>query len=148
MQNFSYRRLPRRKKKATPTQARQLLLPTVKKPHRGKQWKAARLAAERDFCEACGAFVHEQLGNGEVLRIHPPIDHIVPEAFLRLFCADADPHDPVNLMSLDGRCHGMKLAIEAKLFRGDALGFLQGLRELNWPMERVQAALKFYGLGR
>ncbi len=36
--------------------------------------------------------------------------------------------------------------LEACLFRGDKLSFLVGLRELGWPMERVEAALKLYSL--
>lgn len=119
-----------------------------KPPRRGKEWKIARAAAETDFCEIprCGQFLHDHLGDGKtVIRTHPPIDHIVPELFLFML-GIPNPHARVNLICICDADHGRKKTIEDRLFRGDKLGFLAGLRELGWPMERVDAALKFYSL--
>ncbi len=135
----------RRPREKSAVKARQLILPTLKRPRRGKEWKIKRLAAERDYCEICNIFLHIQLAD-KVVRTHPPIHHIIPESFLCRFAPGADPHVPVNLMCVCKSCHGNVLSIEAKLFRGDKLGFLQGLRERNWPMDRILAALAFYGL--
>lgn len=43
---------------------------------------------------------------------------------------------------------GPKGIAQNRLFRGDKMGFLAGLRELDWPMDldRVEAALDFYQL--
>jgi 5-methylcytosine-specific restriction endonuclease McrA len=119
----------------------------LKPPRRGKDWRKARAAAETDFCEIprCGKFLHDQLGDGTVARRHPAIDHIVPELLLFKF-GITNPHEAVNLICLCRECHGRKKTVEDRLFRGDKLGFLAGLRALGWPMERVEAALKFYSL--
>lgn len=136
----------RRPREKSAHKTRQLILPTLQRPRRGKEWKIARAAAERDYCEACNCFLHVQLTSGEVVRVRPPIHHIIAEAFLRRFAPDANPHLPVNLLCVCKTCHGHVLSIEARLFRGDKLGFLAGLRELNWPMERIETAMKSYGL--
>lgn len=120
----------------------------VKPPRRGKEWRKARADAEKNFCEIprCGTFLNNQLWDGgTVRRTHPPIDHIVPELFLFQHNIP-DPHNPANLICVCKGCHGRKKTVEDRIFRGDRLGFLSGLRELGWPMERVEAVLKFYSL--
>ncbi|MHB8413285.1 MAG: hypothetical protein ACYDDI_15255 [Candidatus Acidiferrales bacterium] len=117
----------------------------IKPPRRGKEWRAARSAAETDFCEIprCSTFLHDQLGDGTVVRRHPTIDHIIPELLLFHF-GITNPHARENLICICDPDHGRKKTVEDRLFRGDKLGFLSGLRQLGWPMERVENALKLY----
>lgn len=117
-----------RKKRSRRRFTRGQLTMHARPPRRGKEWRQARLAAETNFCEVprCDAFLHEQLKD-EVIRKHPPIDHIVPE--LLLFSLNLiHPHDRVNLICLCKACHGRKKTVEDRLFRGDKMGFLAGLR--------------------
>jgi len=72
------------------------------------------------------------------------VDHIVPERLVLELRPEMNPHERTNLMNLNRVCHGLKGAADAKLCRGDKLGYLQILRENNWPMERVEAALAFF----
>ncbi|MHB8539451.1 MAG: HNH endonuclease signature motif containing protein [Candidatus Acidiferrales bacterium] len=137
------RKTPRRRKRFTRGQ----LTLHIKPPRRGKEWRAARLAAEKNFCEIprCSTFLHDQLGDGTVVRRHPTIDHIIPELFLFQHSIP-DAHDPANLICVCKPCHGRKKTVEDKIFRGDRMGFLSGLRQLGWPMKRVENALKLYCL--
>jgi len=118
---------------------RRLLLPMgVLPPKRGKEWRAARTECNaRNAEKRCGVC------NGPLPR--PQVDHIIPELFLFQHGL-LNVHALENLIAIHARCHGRKKTVEDLLFRGDKLGFLSGLRCLGWPMERVEAALKFYGL--
>lgn len=74
------------------------------------------------------------------------LDHIVPERFVLTYCPKRDPHAKINLMWLNSAEHGVKTSADAKLCRGDKLGYIAVLTANNWPMEKVNAALAHYGL--
>lgn len=119
-----------------------MVLPIAARPRRGKEWKAARAEcilaqSNPNVILRCGVC------QGPLPR--PQVDHIVPEQFLFQFGVP-NVHEQVNLLAIHARCHGKKKTVEDLLFRGDKLGFLSGLRRLGWPMERVEAALRFYRL--
>lgn len=67
------------------------------------------------------------------------VDHIVPFRLVK-------ENLLLNLISLCRDCHAVKTAIEARLLGGDILGFLAELRIRQWPMDRVEAALRHYKL--
>jgi 5-methylcytosine-specific restriction endonuclease McrA len=113
-----------------------------------KGWKSARKKFVVAECEHCGAQLNRH-GIGSpckaiALRFGGAVDHIVPERLALL--TKKNPHDPVNLMCLARPCHGIKTVADWHLCRGDKAKFLEILRKYNWPMERVEAALTFYGL--
>lgn len=115
-------------------------------------WKDAREPAVKTVCEVCGASTvvkRQELDdnlNSNIWDVNTAhIDHVVPERMV-LKLTDQNPHEPVNLMSLDAQCHGIKTSADRHLCKGDRLSFLQVLRENQWPMERVEEALKFYGM--
>jgi hypothetical protein len=59
------------------------------------------------------------------------------------------PHARINLICLSVEEHGRKRSAEDALLKsGDMLTYLSELNRLGWPMERVHAALKFYGMER
>lgn len=73
------------------------------------------------------------------------MDHIIPARIAAE--AGKNPHAPVNLMWLSNTSHGQKKAAEEQLKgKGGMYGFVLKLKQDNWPMERVKAALEFYGL--
>lgn len=115
-------------------------------------WTDAREPAVKSVCEVCGesTIVKKQeldenlnFNIWDVNSAH--IDHVVPERLV-LKLTDQNPHELVNLMSLDSSCHGTKTSADRHLCRGDKLRFLQVLRENGWEMQRVEAALKYYGM--
>lgn len=63
------------------------------------------------------------------------IDHLIPRRWLEE--RGVNPHQTNNLLSVCGSCHGRKKTFEDRLFRGDALGWLQGLRQLGYPVDRI-----------
>ncbi len=101
---------------------------------RGTDWaKQAKKARKRDnnICGVCG----KPKSKGEALSV----DHIIP---YRMFQCN----ELVNLISLCRGCHSVKTsAIETKIMEGDKLGFLQKARESQWPMDRIEDALVYFG---
>jgi len=63
------------------------------------------------------------------------LDHLIPRRFLEH--RGIDPHQEKNLLSVCGSCHGQKKTIEDRLFRGDAIGWLLGLRQIGYPVDQV-----------
>lgn len=51
------------------------------------------------------------------------------------------------MMALCVHHNNTKKKAERMLAAGNKLGFMQYLRERNWPMERLEAALAIYGWG-
>lgn len=70
-------------------------------------------------------------------------DHVCPARLAAQ--GEVDPHDARNLMPVCVSHNNMKKKAERMLAAGNKLGFLTYLRQRNWPMERVEAALKIYG---
>lgn len=103
-------------------------------------WKKHRVAALQGSCEveSCRADF-KQSG----ARRH--VDHIVPARLIRRLRA-GNPDRRENLQCICGTDHGYKLQADHKLCLGDRLGYLQILREHHFDMERVDRALKLYGL--
>jgi hypothetical protein len=68
------------------------------------------------------------------------VDHIIA---YRIFPSN----DLRNLLSVcRAPCHAKKTqTAEAKILRGDKLGFLQDLRQQQWPMDAVETALQLWG---
>jgi 5-methylcytosine-specific restriction endonuclease McrA len=83
-------------------------------------------------CQVCG----KPQAKGQRLDV----DHIVPfRSVLR--------NDLVNLISVcKAPCHVRKTTTaERRFLRGDYLGFKRLLNQQGWPMERVEAAIKWWG---
>lgn len=103
--------------------------------YRGPDWpqrsKEAR-ARDNHTCQVCG----KPQQKGQKLSV----DHIIPYRIVK-------ENALVNLISIcRAPCHAIKTqGAERKFLRGDILGFLEGLRTNSWPMERVEAAIKYWG---
>ena len=99
---------------------------------RGSDWKKESIAArKRDdlTCQVCRE-------KKKMSQLH--VDHIVP---FRL----VNRNDAVNLISLCNRCHTRKTQMERYLLKGDMVSFKQKLNLRQWPMDRVEAALAWWG---
>lgn len=105
-----------------------------------KGWKNHRTSALTGNCEVqtCGV----NFRNPEVRR---HVDHIVPARLIRRLRA-GNPDHRENLQCICGTDHGYKLQADHKLCLGDKLGYLQILREHHFNMERVEQALRLYGI--
>jgi len=116
---------------------------TVKRP-KIKGWKEKRaVVAQERFCGACAC----ELPEGK----SPAVDHIVPAAIVdelnRLNPEKKyDAEDERNLLPVCSKCHGKKRRSEIRLEKGDVLGYTQEVNRLGYPMDRVKAALRLYGL--
>ena len=54
------------------------------------------------------------------------------------------PHREINIVSICATCHGSKLKHETRIFAGDVYGYLEGLRSINYPLERIREAAHHY----
>lgn len=113
-----------------------------------KDWKKARKKFELAVCEHCGQDLNNHgigfASKRAAMRYRGAVDHIVPERLAML--TGKNPHEPINLWCLAECCHNrIKTPADKLLCEGDRVGFLSVLRENGFPMERVEAALAFYG---
>jgi hypothetical protein len=72
------------------------------------------------------------------------IEHLIPRRWLNehgIF-----EHHVLNLLSVCNYCHGGKLKYEDRLYQGDVLSFLQGLKKMNYPVKRVVRFAESLGL--
>jgi hypothetical protein len=81
-------------------------------------------------CKVCGKEQSES-------ELH--VDHIVPFLLCQI-------NDRENLLTLCHSCHSLKTGIENELLLGRIAFFLNSLRKVGWPMTKVKAAMKLYGL--
>lgn len=97
--------------------------------------------AARAKCEVC----RRRYGiiDADFIRVRQVIDHIFPVRFLSRL--GLDPHVPINVLSCCCACHAEKLVHETKLFGGDVFAFIQGLKRIGYPMNRVNLAAAHYG---
>jgi len=77
------------------------------------------------------------------------VDHIVPFRMAReikqKYDPSLNPNDQKNLVSLCRGHHSRKTGIEARLLRGDVIGFRAEMRALIGD-ERTTVALRLFGL--
>jgi hypothetical protein len=106
---------------------------------RKKGWKSVRLAFNGQRCQ-----VHRPHG-ADWQNQRTSLDHIIPERLILSMCPGQNPHEKLNLMPNCDMHHGIKGGADAKLCRGDKLGFLEVLRTNGWDMDRVEKALAHYG---
>ena len=112
-------------------------------------WKDASKRFRFAVCEHCGLDLnHHGIGFASkkaALRYRGAVDHIVPERLALLI--GKNPHEPLNLMCLAASpCHGIKTSADRYICAGDTARYLEILQQNNWPMDRVHAALAFYGI--
>ena len=137
---YSHRICPRRLKRSKETKYQ------LSKPKK-RGWNKARQPGLTTMCEITGqAFASVRQGK-RLIYLNRIVDHLVPE---RLAAETGkDPHARVNLICIHANVHGRKRAAEDGLLkRGDMLTYLQELNRQGFPMDRVHAALRFYGLER
>ena len=110
-------------------------------------WDRKRQLGLTMMCELTGYVFAAVKSRKSIVYVNRIVDHIVPE---RLAVETGkDPHARINLICIHANEHGRKRAAEDQLLKaGDVLTYLQELNRLGWPMERVHAALRFYGLER
>lgn len=70
-------------------------------------------------------------------------DHTIPVRYIIQHKLD-DPHLDINIEPLCAGCDARKRSAEAKLFKGDMLGFLLDLKRWGWDMEEVRELFIFY----
>jgi hypothetical protein len=111
--------------------------------------RAVRIAAHRSACEVCGK-TYQTLeaslpGQDNPFRYYEEAIH---HLLARRWCEENGiaPHDLRNLVSVCDYCHGQANAIEDLLWHGDLVGFLVGMRCINFPVDRIVAFAKSVGL--
>jgi hypothetical protein len=108
-------------------------------PKTGFQAKRKQMILQERKCGVTG-MTNEEHKKKYKKSLH--LDHIIPARIV--FSHGVDPHDERNLMWLCQDLHGWKKAAEEQLKgKGGNYGFVQLLREKNWPTERLIEALKY-----
>lgn len=72
------------------------------------------------------------------------IHHLLPRRWLN--ARGIYEHSAMGLLSICEQCHGRAKTVEDCLFRGDLLGFMQGMNRLGFPMDRIRAFARSVGL--
>jgi hypothetical protein len=89
------------------------------------------------FCAICGR-EYGRIYTIEKNKIRYPkqhIEHLIPRRFLAehgIF-----EHHVQNLLSTCQYCHAPKAKLEDRLYQGDVLSYLQGLKRLHYPVGRI-----------
>ncbi len=65
------------------------------------------------------------------------VHHLIPRRWLNHH--GIYEHYNENLLSVCDRCHGKAKVYEDMLLKGDVVGFLSGMRQINFPVARIQA---------
>jgi len=109
-----------------------------------------RKRIKAEYCACCGkAYVVRTLlpySNRQFVEVKTK--HVAEHIFPRRWCVEQmlDPHKLWNLASVCVNCHGKKKHAEDRLWHGDTFGFIQGLKQMSYPMELVRYAAEKYGL--
>lgn len=108
-------------------------------PTAGFSAKRKQMSLFEKVCEITGITASEHKKKfGRDLHL----DHIIPARIASEH--GVNPHDDRNLMWLSHSEHAQKKAAEEQLKgKGGAYGFVQVLRQHNWPTARLVAALKY-----
>ena len=118
----------------------------LKKPEK-RGWQRKRDVAVTTKCEISGYVFATVKSRRSTVYVNRVVDHIVPERLA--VTTGKDPHERLNLICIHANVHGRKRAAEDQLLKsGNMLKYLQELTYQGWPMDRVHAALQFYGLER
>ena len=130
---------------------RRLKAPKTKKYQLNKPkklgWDKKRELALTTQCEVTGQYFATVRNGKRITYLNRVVDHIVAERLA--IKSGKDPHARINLICIHANVHGRKRSAEDQLLKsGDMLTFLQELNRLDWPMDRVHTALRFYGLER
>lgn len=72
------------------------------------------------------------------------IHHLLPRRWLNE--RGIYEHSPMGLLSVCERCHGRARVHEDCLFRGDLVGFMQGMNQIGFPVDRIRAFARSVGL--
>ena len=108
---------------------------------------AAKAAAHRRVCPCCDRYYGYLVKvESRMILVKEAIHHIFGRRFLDEHYPDIDVNRPDNLISVCNLCHGAIKVVEDALYRGDVFGFLNGLRILHFPMERVFAMARVLGM--
>lgn len=75
------------------------------------------------------------------------VDHLIAERIIRKWHL-GKPHSLINLLPVCAGCHSKKTAIEKHLEASDLLRFRQEVNRLGWPMDKIDNALRHFGLMR
>jgi hypothetical protein len=107
--------------------------------------KMLRFRCNRLLCTICkvkyGAILVAKDGKALIKAVQA-LDHIWPVRFL--LPRGLAPHREINIVSICATCHGSKLKHETRIFAGDVYGYLEGLRSINYPLERIREAAHHY----
>jgi hypothetical protein len=109
-------------------------------PSKGFAAVRKRMYSITNKCAVTGIteFEHQKKFKGESLHL----DHIIPAKIVA--ASGLFPHDQRNLMWLSHDIHAQKKAAEEQLKgKGGNYGFVQFLRERNFPTEPLVVALKY-----
>src|SRR5271166_5821445 len=114
--------------------------------------KAIRDKCKKDHCACCAAPYLLAVGadnspERRLILVHnrtEHLHHIFSRRWIRAL--ELDPHTTWNLVSLCAEDHGKAKKAEERLWRGDGFGFIQAMKQMNFPMELVKYAAEQYGL--
>jgi len=108
------------------------------------------LAAKRARCQIpdCHA-VYQSLKSyashpGRLTLVKQHIHHLIPRRYLHQYAIYE--HYQGNLLSVCATCHGRAKIVEDRLFLADLMGFMEGMRRINFPVRKIAAFACSVGL--
>ena len=97
-----------------------------------------RKQVTRSACQVCGhgyGKIYMKDATSKICLPKQHIEHLIPRRWLHEH--GVYEHHPTNLLSVCNLCHAPKAKLEDRLYQGDVLSYLQGLKKLNYPVEKV-----------
>ena len=88
-------------------------------------------------CAVCGRQYGRiyMVEHGKIRNPKQHIEHLIPRRWLHEH--GIYEHHPTNMLSVCNYCHAPKAKLEDRLYQGDVLSYLSGLKKLNYPVEKV-----------
>jgi hypothetical protein len=102
---------------------------------------SVRRQVSRPRCAICGRQYNrvfaltDNCGRQKIRYPRQILDHLIPRRFLNQH--GIFEHHVLNMLSVCQYDHAPKAKLEDRLYQGDVLSYLQGLKKLNYPVEKV-----------
>lgn len=107
-----------------------------------------RKKAYRKNCQCCGSRYGQircwDDKESAFMAVRQVLDHMIPRRWLSEH--GIYEHDHRGLLSICTRCHGRKKKLEDRLYQGDTLSFMEGLKAIGYPLDKLLRFVSLIGI--
>lgn len=111
--------------------------------------KHEREKAKRRTCQICGSYYGQMkcyVYGRKWVMVRQVLDHMIPRRWLEEH--GIYEHDHRGLLSICNVCHGKKLPLEDRLYQGDVFAFMEGLKKMSYPIDRLLRFTSLIGIAQ